>query len=351
MVQHQQRQSQQRSTNTRLWIDSATPNTCSPHPTTAPPRIDRQVGLPPSSAPPSTVVGVGVAPPLSQTSHSCQSERSSITPMAPAPSTNQSPLERSLINVSMASADADPRSRPASAYCGSPISLFPDDDVSHINTPVIFDDSRPVPSARVPARLDGNPPMDPMSQLLQGFQDMFHRQDQDWVHDRVARDRFEAMIRALVSPRPASDYVQSYVESIPAHVLQGQYCPAPIVTADPIPVVTSSDLPSSSLFPHAHMPIPPDRRAHHRGSDHDSRYNEPPFLAVITKTSQCSKFKEYLEDSVQLSSDSLTSLELFVDGVKSALDMVMCPYYSLAHYNEWALDCPLPSGSKGVSSL
>jgi hypothetical protein len=61
-------------------------------------------------------------------------------------------------------------------------------------------------------------------------------------------------------------------------------------------------------------------------------------MAFLTKTSNCSKFKKYLEDSVQLCSDYLTSLELFVDGIKSALDMVLCSHFSFAPYNEWTLD-------------
>jgi hypothetical protein len=70
----------------------------------------------------------------------------------------------------------------------------------------------------------------------------------------------------------------------------------------------------------------------------DSQFHEPPFLDITTKTSYCSKFKKYLEDSVKLVSDSLTSLELFIDGVKSVLDTTMCSHYSFTPYNEWALN-------------
>jgi hypothetical protein len=53
-------------------------------------------------------------------------------------------------------------------------------------------------------------------------------------------------------------------------------------------------------------------------------------------TPHCSKFKKFL--SVQMKSDSLASLELFFDGIKSALEMAPCSHYSFSPYNEWALD-------------
>jgi hypothetical protein len=66
--------------------------------------------------------------------------------------------------------------------------------------------------------------------------------------------------------------------------------------------------------------------------------NDPPLVAVLTKTSHCSKFNKYFEYSVQLESDSLTSMELLVDGIKSALDMALCSHFSFTPYNEWGLD-------------
>jgi hypothetical protein len=56
----------------------------------------------------------------------------------------------------------------------------------------------------------------------------------------------------------------------------------------------------------------------------DPQVQDQPLRAFMTKVSHCSKFKKFLEDSVRLASDSLTSLELFVDGIKSVLDMTLC---------------------------
>jgi hypothetical protein len=91
--------------------------------------------------------------------------------------------------------------------------------------------------------------------------------------------------------------------------------------------------------------LPHDRRdtstsvaQNHSSGDRQHHNTEPPSLALLTKTSHCSKFKNFLEESVQMKSDSLASLELFIDGIKSALDMALCSHYSFAPYNEWALE-------------
>jgi hypothetical protein len=68
----------------------------------------------------------------------------------------------------------------------------------------------------------------------------------------------------------------------------------------------------------------------------EPRAQEFTFLATMTETSHCSKCKKFLEDSVQLSPDLLTSLAVFVDGIKSALTMVLSSNFSFASYNEWA---------------
>jgi hypothetical protein len=59
-------------------------------------------------------------------------------------------------------------------------------------------------------------------------------------------------------------------------------------------------------------------------------------MDALTNTSHCSN--NYLKDLVKLSSDSLASLELFIDGVKNALNVALCSHCSFAHYNEWELD-------------
>jgi hypothetical protein len=100
--------------------------------------------------------------------------------------------------------------------------------------------------------------------------------------------------------------------------------------------VTDLESHQSTLFPQA---IRSTSVAHNHSSDDRHHYNaEPPFLALLTKTSHCSKFKKFLEESVQMKSDSLASLELFVNGIKSALEMSLCSHYSIPPYNEWALD-------------
>jgi hypothetical protein len=154
-------------------------------------------------------------------------------------------------------------------------------------------DPRPFPSISIPVRQDGNPPMDPMAQILQGFQDTLNKQDQDRMSNRAERERVKAMILVFISPRQVSDSVQSYVELGKSHVPQGQCYAAHLNTMEQSPIVIgSSDLPSSSLFPHAHMPCHTDHSDQHHGSDHASCFNEPPFLAVLTNTSHCCKFNK-----------------------------------------------------------
>jgi hypothetical protein len=101
--------------------------------------------------------------------------------------------------------------------------------------------------------------------------------------------------------------------------------------------VTHSDPPHQrsghhcgSLGPHSQDPLQPRFNV---TSFHDS-----PFLAPPTKLMHCSKFKLHLDTSEKLLSDSLTSLELFVDGFKGALDTAMSTHYSFAPYMEWEDD-------------
>jgi hypothetical protein len=72
-----------------------------------------------------------------------------------------------------------------------------------------------------------------------------------------------------------------------------------------------------------------------------SQRHPPPehlFLVTLTKTSHCSKLKMYLEASITLKSDLLPSLEIFGNGFKAALDMMLCSHYSFSPYNKWALN-------------
>jgi hypothetical protein len=63
--------------------------------------------------------------------------------------------------------------------------------------------------------------------------------------------------------------------------------------------------------------------------------HDSPFIAPPTKSTHCSKFKTYLDLAGVLLSDSLTSLEIFVDGIKGALNTAMSAHYSFAPYAEW----------------
>jgi hypothetical protein len=53
-----------------------------------------------------------------------------------------------------------------------------------------------------------------------------------------------------------------------------------------------------------------------------------------TKFNHCLKFKVNIETSLALISDTLTSLEGFVDGIKSALDITMSVHYYFVPYAE-----------------
>jgi hypothetical protein len=256
--------------------------------------------------------------------------------------------DSSSIHVSLASADTDQGSHSASVYTGIPISLFPD-DMSALNIPYILG-LQPPTTALVPVSQINASGMDPMVQILQVFQTMFHKQDQDRIVDRAERQRFEATIQALVSPTHHKAYVSSPEFAGPDDVPPVQYGDAPQVSVTgSLPIRGSACRRGSTLFPRARpssLVEPHQHRYDHDRPLYDqsmsrgiqTRSDEPPFLAVLAKTSHCSKFKKCLEESAKLSSDSLTVLELFVDGIKSALDMMLCYHYSFAPYIEWALD-------------
>jgi hypothetical protein len=69
---------------------------------------------------------------------------------------------------------------------------------------------------------------------------------------------------------------------------------------------------------------------------HHSCITSPLFLAPPTKFNHCSKFKQYLATSGKLLSDSLTSFEIFIDGIKEALDTAMSVHYSFTPHAEWS---------------
>jgi hypothetical protein len=124
-------------------------------------------------------------------------------------------------SIRVTSSDADQGSHTASAYRGTPIRTFPD-DMSALDIPIgvhtTTTDVIPVSQIDVPGS-------DPMMQLLQGLQTMFTKQDQEHIVDRAARQRFEATIQALVSPRQAS--LSSDDHMGPNDVPPGQYYDAP----------------------------------------------------------------------------------------------------------------------------
>jgi hypothetical protein len=331
MESHQQRRSQCRSTHHRLRLDTNTGTSGPTNQDTNPPTIHRQVASTDSGQDATTSHASGRLSPLLQVPGS--------VPIATPRSPNGlSPIidldNHSSVHVSMASLDDVPRSSSHSQFRGTPISLFPAvQEVEHLSDSIMLpEDSLPVPVIEV------NVPQvdDPVAQLLlQGFQSMFAKQEQDRIADRIERHRFEATVHGLLNPSPGhgsgSDASPNASASAPVSI--GQYYPASPIHPEPQPR-------ASTLFPSAqveHHRVP-ESHGPYRSTDVASHLNEPPFITALTKTSHCSKFKKHLEDSVSLASDSLTSLEFFVDGIKSALDMALCSHYSFLPYNESALD-------------
>jgi hypothetical protein len=150
---------------------------------------------------------------------------------------------------------------------------------------------------------------------------MFDNQDQDRIADREDRLRFESNLQAIFSYGSISPsmYIQSR-SVVPPVLHPGKCNPAP------------SDAPVQ-YFDHTacHHTVPVDRPSQlHIRSFHTSsmmQYNDSPFMTMPTKFNHCSKFKYNLEMSAVLTSDNLTSLELFIDSIKSALDVTMRVHY------------------------
>jgi hypothetical protein len=162
-----------------------------------------------------------------------------------------------------------------------------------------------------------------MVKILQGFQSVFVNQEQNRHTDRLAHHRFESSMQGMMMSQSHHSSSDSLSISFAPTVPFGQYYTVPDQepSSEPFP---------SRLFPHAtyapsvHLPrmLRYDEPSHHD--------NEPPLLAILANTSHCLKFKKYLEDSVLLASDSLSSLEFLVDGIKSSLDMALCSHFSFA---------------------
>jgi hypothetical protein len=104
---------------------------------------------------------------------------------------------QSSVHVSMASLDDVPRSSSHSQFRGTPISLFlAVQEVEHLSDSILLpEDSLPVPVIVINA-----PQVDPVAQLLQGFQSMFAKQEQYRIADRIERHRFEATVHGLLNP-------------------------------------------------------------------------------------------------------------------------------------------------------
>jgi hypothetical protein len=139
-----------------------------------------------------------------------------------------------------------------------------------------------------------------MNQLLQGFQAMFDKQEHDQHDDRIDRQRFETNIQYMVAARshPSVTSVASVHTPTGNNAPPGQYYAVPSGVTDIEPH-------QSTLFSQA---IPSTSVAHNNSLDDRQHHNaEPPFLALLTMTSHCSKFKKFLVESVQMKSYSLAS--------------------------------------------
>jgi hypothetical protein len=174
-------------------------------------------------------------------------------------------------NISFASSHADGPPRPSS-FWGSPIIMFLD-----------FDDmviSKPVAPVHVPSSSSSFSSADQepaMHTLVEGLQDMFHRQIAATQEDRDDRHHFEHKLKALLAPAPVLS-VTPVIHDPPDQLIQGQYYPAP-----PPESVSSATIPRPQVF--------------HQSLPQFSMHYEPPFLAPPTKFTHCSKFKTQLDTS------------------------------------------------------
>jgi hypothetical protein len=109
------------------------------------------------------------------------------------------------VYVYIASFDADPASIQENTFCGSPIVMFQDDDVTSLLGSV-GSVHMPIPSLSIPSIMTSQRGasivqlVDPMSQLLSGFEALFAKQDQAQIDDRAERRLFESAIQSFMTP-------------------------------------------------------------------------------------------------------------------------------------------------------
>jgi hypothetical protein len=169
---------------------------------------------------------------------------------------------------------------------------------------------------------------DAMPLLLKGFETLLARKYEDRVVDREDRRRFEKHMHEMIKERLSHNSFISESVIAPLTTPAGQYYPAPN-NRD-----SSLLSPMAQASPLMYLPTqyhPPARASFIPHASPQTALNplaqEFPFLATMTKTSHCSKFKKFIED--------FTSLEMCVDGIKSTLDMVLSSHFSFVTYNEW----------------
>jgi hypothetical protein len=202
-----------------------------------------------------------------------------------------------MVHVSLASPDADPASTHQSAYQGSPISIFPTDDLLSLLgptdiplqqihfSPILTD----VPGA-------SDPVTNTMSLLLKGFDTLFATQDQDHVVDREDHHRFENNMQDMLHERLSHNSIVSASVIAPMSTPVGKYCTDPnmIELSSLSPNVHSFPIlpPMMQCQPPSHDSMMP-YASHHIAFD--SITQEYPFLANMTKTSLRSKFNFFFQ--------------------------------------------------------
>jgi hypothetical protein len=195
MVQHNKRQSQRRSTNHRLRIDTNHHMSLgTPRPRSATNHVPDQDDRPPLQQEVGPSIGPSIRPLSSEILRPQSDTQNRATQTTPTLPPVQSVGEQSSIHGSMASTDADPPSRQVYTGRDSPVSLFPADQ-EHVSA---FAPERSVAELRFPVPQVLFPNNDSMNQLLQGFQAMFDKHEHDRHDDLIDRQRFETNIQDMV---------------------------------------------------------------------------------------------------------------------------------------------------------
>jgi hypothetical protein len=196
MVSHQQHRSQRRSINHQLRVDTHTRTSGTPLQSAILSTINQQAASIIVGSVATMLDASGGLSPLLQAP-------SSVPLTTDIPTITISPVldldDQSSVHISMVSSDAVPRSPSHSQYRGNPISLFPaaQDEVSLSGSVVLPSEHSQVPLVEVTVTQ-----VDPFAQLLQGFQSMFSKQEQDCITDRVECHRFEATVQGLITAPP-----------------------------------------------------------------------------------------------------------------------------------------------------